>query len=75
MEREFGLEDLGVRVSPRALADGDGRIVHPHLAANGEIGNWTQSIGEGGVAAVDASNGEGVVFAGDVVRALLAVRR
>ena len=32
------------------------------------------TVGEGGVAAVHASNSEGVVFANDIVRALLVVR-
>ena len=49
-------------------------MLHPHPAAKSELGDWTQCVGEGGVATVHASNGEGVVFADDIVRALPAVR-
>ena len=75
VEGEDGLEDLGVRVGLRALADGGHRIVHPRLVADVKFGDWMQSVGEGEVAAVYASNSEGVVFANDIVRTLLAVRR
>ena len=34
-----------------------------------------QCVGEGGVAAAHASNGEGAVFANDIIRALLVARR
>ena len=54
--------------------DGGCRMLHPHPAAKSELGDWTQCVGEGGVATVHASNGEGVVFADDIVRALPAVR-
>ena len=47
VERELGLEDLGIRVRLRALADGGNRVVHPHRAANGEFGNRVQCVGEG----------------------------
>ena len=46
-ERKRGLEDLGVRLRFRALADGGNRIVHPHPAGNGESGNRVQCVGEG----------------------------
>ena len=66
---------MGDRAGLRALADDGHRIVHPRPAANVKFGDWTQSFGKGGVAAVHASNSAGVVFANDIVRALLAVRR
>ena len=75
VEREFGLKDLHVRVRFCTLADGGHRIVHPRPAADGETGDWTQCVGEGGVAAFYASNGEGVVFASNIVRVMLAVHR
>ena len=56
---------------PRRM-DGGRRTIHP--AANGEFGDGMQCVGEGAVAAVYARNGEGVVFADDILRALLAVR-
>ena len=66
---------IGIRIRLRTLAEGGRRIAHPGPAANVEFGDWTQSVGEGGVAAVHASNSEGVVFTNDLVRVLLAVRR
>ena len=68
------LRTLGVRVGLRSLVDGGRRIIHPRPAANVQFAAWMQSVDEGGVAAVDARNSEGVVFANDIVRALLAVR-
>ena len=50
VERELGLEDLGVRVLLHALADGGSRIVYPHPAANSEFGIRAQCVGEGWVA-------------------------
>ena len=47
VERELGLENLGVRVRLRALADGGSRIVHPQPDANGEFWNRAQCVGEG----------------------------
>ena len=35
--------------------------------------NWAQRVGEGEVSAVNAGNGEGMVFANNIVRALLSV--
>ena len=37
------------------------------------IGDRTQRVGEGGVSAVNAGNGEGVVFANNIIRALLSI--
>ena len=67
--------DLGVRVWFFLLADDGRRIVDPRTAANVKSGGRTQSVGEGGVAAVSAGNSEGVVFANRIVRAVLVVRR
>ena len=75
VEQELGLEDLTVRVRLRALADGDGRIEHPHSATNGEFWNRAQCVREGRVSAFHARNCEDMVFADDIVRALLAVGR
>ena len=47
VERELGLEDLGVRVRLCALAGCGNRIVHPHPAVNGEFRNRPQCVGEG----------------------------
>ena len=45
VEREFGLEDRGVRVSLRALADGGRPIAHPRSADNGGFEERTQCAG------------------------------
>ena len=47
VERELGLEDLGVRARLRALADGGSRVVNPHPAANDGFENRAQCVGEG----------------------------
>ena len=46
VERELGLETLGVRVRLHNLADGGSRIVHPRPDAKGEFGNRAQCVGE-----------------------------
>ena len=73
VKREFGLEYLGVGVRLHTLADGRGRIVHSCPTTGSEVRCWTQRVGEGGVSAVNTGNGEGVVCADNVVRALLPV--
>ena len=40
---------------------------------HGEFRGRAQRVGEGGVSAVNAGNGEGMVFANNIVRALLLV--
>ena len=49
--------------------------MHQRPARNLQFGNWTQGVGEGGVAAVHASNSKGVVFPNDILCAQQAVRR
>ena len=73
VKREFGLEYRGVGVRLHTLADGRGRIVHLCPTTHSEVRCWTQRFGEGGVSAVNTGNGEGVVCAGNAVRALLPV--
>ena len=72
-KRKFGLEYLGVRVSLHTLADGGNRVVHPYPTTHGESRCRAQCVGEGGVSAGNARNGEGMVFANNIVRALLSV--
>ena len=69
----FGLEYLGVGVRLHTLADGRDRIVYPCPTTHSEVRCWTQRVGEGGVSVVNTGNGEGVVCADNVVRALLPV--
>ena len=73
VKRELGLEYLGVGVRLHTLADGRGRIVHPCPTTRSEVRCWMQSVGEGGVSALNTRNGEGVVCTDNVVRALLPV--
>lgn len=39
--RELGRENLGIRISLRALVDAGSRIVHPRPAANDQFGYRT----------------------------------
>ena len=63
------MKTLEVRVRLRAQMEGGRLVVHPRPAANVEFGHWTQSVVDRRVAAVHASNSEGMVFANDIVRA------
>ena len=74
VKREFDLEYLGVGIRLHTLADGGGRVVHLCPTTRSEVRCWTQRVGEGGVSAVNTRNGEGVVCADNVVRALFAGR-
>ena len=47
--------------------------MHPCPTTHGEFRDRAQRVGEGGVSAVNAGNGEGMVFANNIVRALLSV--
>ena len=73
MKRKFGLEYHGVRVSLHTLVDGGSRVVHPCSTTHGEFRCRTQRVGEGEVWAINPKNGEGMVFANNVVRALMPV--
>ena len=69
VKRELGLEHLGVHT----LADGGSRVVHPCPTTHSKFRCRTQCVGEGGVSAVNAINGEDIVCAKDIVCALLPV--
>ena len=53
--------------------DSGGGIVDPYPSASHVFGATEESIGESGVAPIDPSNGEGVVFVHDFIRASLSV--
>ena len=74
VKREFGLKYLGLGVRLHTLEDGRGIILHACPTTRSEIKCWTQRVGDGGFSAVNTGNGEGVVCANNVVRALLPVR-
>ena len=55
--------------------DSGGGIVDPYPSASRVFGATGKSIGESGVAPIDPSNGEGVLFALNCIGALLSVAR
>ena len=57
------------------MADSGGGIVDPYPPASRVFGATKNSIGESGVAPIDPSNGEGVLFAHNFIGALLSVAR
>ena len=48
-------------------------MVHPSLTTQSEFGRWTQRVSVGEILSVNARNGESMVYANNVVRALLPV--
>ena len=54
------------------MADSGGGIVDPYPPASRVFGATEKSIGESGVAPVDPSNGEGVLFSHNFIGTLLA---
>ena len=57
--------------TPRRMVEAE---LYTHVpTTHGEFRNRTQRVGKGGVSAVNAGNGEGMVFANNTVRALLSV--
>ena len=70
--REFGLEYLGVGVRLHTEG-GVGRVGRPCLTTHSDVGCRTQRVFKGGGPAVNTRNGEGVVCANNVVRALVTV--
>ena len=55
------------------MADSGGGIVDPYPSASRVFGATEKGIGESGVAPVDPTNGEGVLFAHDFIGASLSV--
>ena len=54
------------------MADSGGGIIDPHPSASRVFEATEKTIGESGVASIDPSNGEGVLFSHNFVGALLA---
>ena len=56
------------------MADSGGGIVDPYLSASRRVfGATEKSVGESGVAPIDQSNDEGVLFAHNFIGALLSI--
>ena len=54
------------------MTDSGGGIVDPYPPASRVFGATEKSIGESGVAPIDPSNGEGVLFSHNFIGAMLA---
>ena len=73
VQREFLFEDSIVSAFPQTLADSGGGVVDPYPSASRVFGAAEEGIGESGVAPVNPSNGEGVLFSHKFVGALLTL--
>ena len=73
IQREFLFEDFVVGAFPQTLADSGGGVLDPNPSAGRVLGAAEEGIGEGGVARVYPSDGEGVFFSYKFVRTLLAL--
>ena len=72
-QREFLLEDFAVGAFPQTLADSGGGVLDPNPSAGRVLGAAEEGIGEGGVAPIYPSDGEGVLLSYKFVRTLLAL--
>ena len=72
-QREFLFEDFVVGAFPQTLADRGGGVLDPNPSAGRVLGAAEEDIGEGGVAPIYPSDGEGVLFSYKFVRTLLAL--
>ena len=55
------------------MADSGGGVINPNPSPGRILGAAEKGIGEGGVSPINPSNGEGVLFSHEFVRALLAL--
>ena len=70
---QFLFENFVVGVFPYPLADSGGGVVYPDPSTSRVLGAVEEGIGEGGVAPVNPSDGEGVLFSHKFVCSLLAL--
>ena len=73
IQREFLFEGFVVGAFPQPLADSGGGVLDPNPSASRVLGAAEEGIGEGGVAPIYPSDGEGVLFSYKFVRTLLAL--
>ena len=73
IQREFLFEDFDVGALPQTLADSGGGVLDPNPSAGRILGAAEEGIGEGGVAPIYPSDGEGMLFSYKFVRMLLAL--
>ena len=69
----FSLENFVVGAFPQPLADSGGGVINPNPSAGRILGAAEEGIGEGEVAPIYPSDGEGVLFSYKFVRTLLAL--
>ena len=72
VERKFLFEDFANGAFAQSLSDGSGCVVYPYPASSNVFRSAQERVREGGVAPVDASNFEGVLFTNEVVGSLLS---
>ena len=73
VQREFLSENFVVGAFPQPLADSGDGVINPNPSAGRILGAAEEGIGEGGVAPIYPSDGEGVLFSYKFVRTLLAL--
>ena len=73
VEQEFLFENFVVGVLPHPLADSGGGVVYPDPSTSRVVGAAEEGIGEGGVAPVNPSDGEDVLFSHKFVCSLLTL--
>ena len=73
IQREFLFENYVVSAFPQTLADSGGGVLDPNPSAGRVLRAAEEGIGEGGVAPIYSSDGEGVLFSYKFVRTLLAL--
>ena len=73
IQREFLFEGFIAGAFPQTLADSGGGVLDPNPPAGRVLGAAAEGIGEGGVAPIHPSDGEGVLFSYKFVRTLLAL--
>lgn len=73
VEDQFSFEHTSTRTLGLRLTNSRGGIVHPNPTRNGLGGDLVQSVGERRIAALESGNGDGILFADDVVGTALSV--
>ena len=72
VERKILFEDFVIGAFAQSLSSCGGSVVYPYPASSYVFGSAQERVREGGVAPVDASNCEGVLFAHELVGSLLS---
>ena len=73
IQREFLFKNYVVSAFPQTWADSDGSVLDPNPSAGRVLGVTEEGIGEGGVAPIYPSDGEGALSSYKFVRTLLAL--